>query len=328
MSKLILRDQEVITIITTTLISRGALHFYTPRPTEWLDGSQSDVLYAPAIASVDLPPVLVEIQRDINHHFVDRLVGYALHVEKEYKIKPSILVFGIGKTCNNIKSKFNATQHNFAKQLVCDHWAEKCLIIDCDTIGEDNKELPLLPLLAIGIFLCFQKASLMSIEYKDDTTLQMLYKIAKEQAEKEKAEEPQFTKLKEVISAMPEGLLQKRALSYAEDGCLYTDTCKRKYSKKDLSCTSPMPAPLDLPEAGLNLIHEFEANNNNDAILPELDIPKSDMDYVIQFKRSSKPMNWKECYEVGKRDGFFTVYTSPASLKRAHYKKKPVDDDD
>lgn len=299
-------------------------------------------MYAPAIASDDLPPVLVEmIQRDINHNFIDRLVGYSLHVKKEYKIKPFILVFGIGKTCNNIKSKFKAT-HLSAKQLVCDHWAEKCFIIDSDTICEDNKELPLLPLLAIGILLCYQKPSLISIEYKDDITVLKLYKIAKEQTEKEKAEEPvaaalldvcnqtnkQFTKLKEVILAMPDGLLKKRALSYAEDGCLYTDTCKRKYIKKDLSCTSPMPAPLDLPEAGLNLIREFEANsnnnnnNNNDDILPELDIPKSDMDYVLQFKRSSKPMNWKECYEVGKRNGYFSVYTSSASLKRAYFKKK------
>ncbi|KAG2199516.1 hypothetical protein INT47_009970 [Mucor saturninus] len=119
---------------------------------------------------------------------------------------------------------------------------------------------------------------------------------------------------------MPEGLLQKRALSYAEDGFLYTDTYKRKYIKKDSSCASPMPAPLDLPEAGLNLIREVEANNNNNNdILSEPDIPKSDMDYVLQFKKSSKPMNWKECYEVGKRDGYFNVYTSSASLKRAYF---------
>ncbi|KAG2199499.1 hypothetical protein INT47_009953 [Mucor saturninus] len=100
------------------------------------------------------------------------------------------------------------------------------------------------------------------------------------------------------------------------------DVCVQTLAKENiLSCTSPMPAPLDLPEAGLNLICEFEANgnNNNDNILSELDIPKSDMDYVLQFKRSSKPMNWKECYEVGKRDKYFNVYTSSASLKRAHF---------
>ncbi|RCH92687.1 hypothetical protein CU098_004104, partial [Rhizopus stolonifer] len=290
-----------------------APHLYISRPTEWPDGSQSDVLHAPTIASDDLPPVLVEIQRDINHNFIDRLIGYSLHVKKEYKIKPFVLVFGIGKTCNNIKSKFKATQHLFAKQLVCDHWAEKCFIVNSDTICEDNKELPLLPLLAIGIFLCYQKPSLISIEHKDDITIQKLYKIVKEQTEKEKAEEPvaaalldvcnqtnkQFTKLKEVILAMPDGLLKKRALSYAEDGCLYTNTCKRKYMKKDLPCTSPMPAPLDLPEAALKLIN----------------IPKSDMDYALQFKKSSKPVNWKEGYEAGKRDGYFSQAVQAVPIK-------------
>ncbi|KAI9262585.1 hypothetical protein EDC94DRAFT_671696 [Helicostylum pulchrum] len=297
MSKMILRNPEIIDMIVTTLI--GKLSLYIARPTEWSDGSQSDVLNAPSIASDGLPPVLVEIQRHISHKFIDRLVGYSLHVKKEYKVKPVILVFGIGKTCNNITSDFKATEHIFAKQLVCNYWAEKCFIIDSDTIYEDSKELPLQPLLAIGVFLCHQKPSLISMEYKDD-----------EQTEKKSAEKPvitalldvcnqtnkQFQKMKEVVLAMPDGLLKKRVLAYAEDECFYTDTCKRKYMKRDLPCTSPMPAPLDLPEATLELVHEFETNSNNnnnntDDILPELDIPKSDMDHAIQFKKSSKPMN-------------------------------------
>ncbi|CAO3625813.1 unnamed protein product [Mucor hiemalis] len=366
---------------------------------EWPDGSQSDVLYAPTIPSNGLPPVLVEIQHDINYNFTDRLVGYSLHKishgcrdrkfwstvhecrtdfhllppEAQQALKgmladklnmvtlqqnevlrlddsvkptrallqqrshglykadekalqgwiherawpiilvcpdlelphsiyqlildpnpiPKWLVFGNGKTCSNIETKFKATQHLFAKQL-------------------------------------------------------KLYKIAKEHTEKEKAGEPvaaalldvcnqtnkQFTKLKEVILAMPNGLLKKSVLSYAEDVCLYVEavyTRERKFIEKDLSCTSPMPAPLNLPEAGLNLIREFDANSNsnsnynyNDDILPELDIPKSDMDYVLQFKRSPKSINWKEFYEVGKRDGYFSGYNSPASLRRAYFRKKPL----
>lgn len=67
--------------------------------------------------------------------------------------------------------------------------------------------------------------------------------------------------------------------------------------KRDLViCTLPLPAHLDLPEETLELVYEFETNNDTDDILPELDIPKSDMDYALQFKKTSKPMNWKECY--------------------------------
>lgn len=136
------------------------------------------------------------------------------------------------------------------------------------------------------------------MEYKDDTTIQTLYKIAKEQMEKESAEKTvvlalldvcnqtnlQFQKVINVVKAMPDSLLKKRALAYADDRFLYTNTCKRKYFKKDPPCVSPMPAPLELPETTLQLINETEINNSTDGILPEADVPKTDVDYALQFK--------------------------------------------
>ncbi|KAL7320015.1 hypothetical protein PS15m_003087 [Mucor circinelloides] len=95
----------------------------------------------------------------------------------------------------------------------------------------------------------------------------------------------QYQKLKEVVATMPDSLLKKPALAYAEDGCQYTDTCKKKYMKRDLICTSPTPAPLDLPELDTKKRHRLCSS--------------------IQ-KQSSKPMNWKECYEEGKKDGCFS----------------------
>ncbi|KAI8977650.1 hypothetical protein BDF20DRAFT_958989 [Mycotypha africana] len=256
---------------------------YTSRPTDWLDGTRSDVLYASSIVSASFPP------------------------------------------------------HSFVKAIPCNYWAEHCYFIDHDTIKEDLKQPSLHPLLAIGVFFCKQKPSLMSMEHKDDATIQTLYRIAKEQMEEEKVVKPiasaladvcnqtntQFQKLVKVIGAMPDSLLRKRALAYADDGILYTDTCQRKYFKKDASCVSPMPAPLELPEATIQQIDETEINHNNtDDILPETGIPKSDMDYALQFKQTVEIMNWKECYENGKKDGYFSTYTTPASLKRAFYKKK------
>lgn len=113
------------------------------------------------------------------------------------------------------------------------------------------------------------------MEHKDDPTMQKLYKIAKEQVEKEKIEKLdttaladvcnqtnlQFQKLVNIIGAMPDSFLKKRAISYAEDGMLYTDTCKRKYFKKDH--VSPMLAPLELPEETLQQIYEAEIDDSN-----------------------------------------------------------------
>ncbi|KAI9364644.1 hypothetical protein BD770DRAFT_406665 [Pilaira anomala] len=159
------------------------------------------------------------------------------------------------------------------------------------------------------------------MEHKDDATIQKLYRIAKEQMEKENAEKPiasalvdvcnqtntQFQKLANVIEAMPDCLLKKRALAYADNGILYTNTCA--------PCVSPMPTPLELPEATLQQIGETGiSHNNTDDILPETSIPKNDIDYALQSKQSVEIMNWKECHENGKKDGYFSTYATPATI--------------
>lgn len=84
-----------------------------------------------------------------------------------------------------------------------------------------------------------------------------------------------------------------------------------------------MPAPLELPEATIKQINVNATGcENKDDILPESSIPKNDMNYALQFKKSVETMNWKECFETGKKDGYFSNYATPASLKRAFFKKK------
>lgn len=122
---------------------------------------------------------------------------------------------------------------------------------------------------------------------------------------------------------MPDSFLKKRALAYADDEILYTSTCKRRYFEKGSPCVSPMPAPLELPEGTLHQINGTEiTHNNTDDILPDTCIPKSDMDYALQFKQSVEIMIWKEFYENGKKDGYFSIYATPASLKKKSLMKK------
>ncbi|KAG2233307.1 hypothetical protein BDF21DRAFT_466742 [Thamnidium elegans] len=75
MSKLILHNQEIINIVVTTLIGPEGLNVYTSRPTDWPDGTKSDVLYAPSVVSTSFPPMLVEIQHTIDQTFIDRLLN-------------------------------------------------------------------------------------------------------------------------------------------------------------------------------------------------------------------------------------------------------------
>ena len=94
-----------------------------------------------------------------------------------------------------------------------------------------------------------------------------------------------------VVEAIPESLLKK----HADDGILYTSTCKRTNFKKSSPCISQMPALLELPEARLQQINEIEINHNNaDSNLPKTDIPKNHIDYALQCKQSLQSMHWKE----------------------------------
>jgi hypothetical protein len=54
----------------------------------------------------------------------------------------------------------------------------------------------------------------------------------------------------------------------------------------------------------------------------EVSVPTADMEYVQQYRQSMKEMDWKMCFEAGKLEGFFSSYSSSASLKTAFYKKK------
>lgn len=129
---------------------------------------------------------------------------------------------------------------------------------------------------------------MISVEHKEDRILQKLYRIAKENVEKPVTKvligvcnqtNLQFQKIMNVVEAMPNSLLKKRAISYADDGILYTETCKRKYFKKSSPCVSPMPAPLELPEAIPQQINATENDHEStDDLFYENNIPKNDMD--------------------------------------------------
>ncbi|KAG2214759.1 hypothetical protein INT45_006288, partial [Circinella minor] len=64
-SKLVLRNPDVVEMITTTLIGPDAASLYVLRPTEWANSSKSDIVYAANVSSTSLPPILIEVQHTI-----------------------------------------------------------------------------------------------------------------------------------------------------------------------------------------------------------------------------------------------------------------------
>lgn len=81
------------------------------------------------------------------------------------------------------------------------------------------------------------------------------------------------------------------------------------------SLVEPMPSPPELSELAKSLVNQ--SSSNIDILCAEADLPKTDMEYVQQFKESEEKMLWRR----KKRGFFFISYSNYSSLKTAYYKK-------
>jgi hypothetical protein len=199
---------------------------------------------------------------------------------------------------------------------------------------EATKTVPLPPLAAIAHLFSSKKLSLLASEYRDDPTLQTIYAIAKKQTVTKVAAEQstsevllevcnqtnfQFKKILNTLEPMPDTLFKKRLRAYADVGALYTQTCKYKYAKINEEFVESMPPPPKLSDLAKSMMNESSSFTN--IFREEISLPKTDMEYIKQFKQDESRMDWKTCYEVGKSEGFFSSYFSSLSLKTAFYKK-------
>ncbi|KAG0751437.1 hypothetical protein G6F57_011068 [Rhizopus arrhizus] len=117
---------------------------------------------------------------------------------------------------------------------------------------------------------------------------------------------------------MPDNFSKKRLRAYADDGALYTQTCKYKYSKTSEILVELMPPPSELPKSAKDSISQ--TNSATDVLRDEISLPKTDMDYIKQFRQTKQNTSWKTCFEAGKEEGFFSSYANSQSLKTAYFK--------
>ncbi|KAI8881626.1 hypothetical protein K501DRAFT_156488, partial [Backusella circina FSU 941] len=124
---------------------------YTVAQTEWADDSRSDMVYA----SIELlPPVLIELQYQVNQDFMLRLINYALNVYKRYKSLPIVLVI-VTKSFSSAKfqNEFTITSEGFLLEASCKFWAKQCFLLTADAVSNHFNQKTLHPMAALGYFL-------------------------------------------------------------------------------------------------------------------------------------------------------------------------------
>ncbi|KAG1178130.1 hypothetical protein G6F71_002073 [Rhizopus microsporus] len=68
-SKAILTDDRIINIICKSLNNSPQDH-YMAAPSEFLNKSACDVLYLPKVALSEYPPIIVEVQKNVNEKYI------------------------------------------------------------------------------------------------------------------------------------------------------------------------------------------------------------------------------------------------------------------
>ncbi|SAL99586.1 hypothetical protein [Absidia glauca] len=92
MSKHILLNTDVMNFIVKEIIGPNAVDEYSPQPTEWANATKSDVLYTSDNTN-SFPPILIEVQYNVDDKFLHRLVQYCEEARKQYSTEPVALVF-------------------------------------------------------------------------------------------------------------------------------------------------------------------------------------------------------------------------------------------
>lgn len=146
--------------------------------TEWPNRTKSDVMYLPN--SKNLPPILLEIQYTVDSDFLLRLISYSVSAIRLHNtLPPIILIFAVSSIKYEVKKWITINKdHHFLLQYPCQPWTQRCYFVSNDSITSSLKR-PLDPFVALSMFLTSQHTSLLTNPYRDDTTVQQLYAIAK-----------------------------------------------------------------------------------------------------------------------------------------------------
>ncbi|KAL4209668.1 hypothetical protein AB4K20DRAFT_1977695 [Rhizopus microsporus] len=186
-SKAILTDDRIINIICKSLNNSPQDH-YMAAPSEFLNKSACDVLYLPKVALSEYPPIIVEVQKNVN---------------EKYSKYPIILIIGVSTVTTSVTSKLNpATPYLYS--------LERCLLMSSITLSKNGSTEQLDPLAAISMFLCSQKLSITHLDCgSDDSTMKLLYKVAMTYVQQLVGEETEKAEVIQLICDNTENQIEK-----------------------------------------------------------------------------------------------------------------------
>ncbi|KAI9364107.1 hypothetical protein BD770DRAFT_406907 [Pilaira anomala] len=326
--KQVLLNHEVKNYIITQLIGTGAEQWYRPPLTEWVDLEGTQILYV-ADDVHNYPPIVIKIQEIVDEQFLHDTVSFCEKINQRYGAAPIILIFTINRIQDEIVLKTTRDPIDpFLLNLSSFPWANKCMFITKDSIQNHLSQKPLIPIVALEAFFISQKASIHSHSHKDDPTVQLLYRVSKDVMVAENTMTNDFLSLcDELETKLGNGMKElvetssntnKRTIDCLNESTELLKSYRIKYTLNNSEPASPI-----LSSPSMSPISTTPATIPATTPAPISSIRNSqNWEFVAKYQQSldddEKRMNWKKCFAEGRRQGLFSNYSQPASLKNAY----------
>lgn len=183
LSKIVLSNSTVVDQIMKSLLD-VAPGTYINDNTEWSSSMRNNALYVPRLSiSSSFPPVLIEVQKQVDQNFMARLITYFVNIFMRYKCYLFILVFCIDKVCQAVIDTFEQSKTKVNMFVtICYRWAKNCYLISNKVINPtSNSKISnhMDPITTMQCFFGSQQRNIMVLDFHDDPMVTELYTITK-----------------------------------------------------------------------------------------------------------------------------------------------------
>lgn len=275
---------------------------YAVAPTEWSDGSRSDMVYA----STKFPPILIEVQYQVNQEFMLRLIKSGSNIYKRYKALPIVLVI-VTKSFSSaeFQDEFTPSADGLLLETFCKFWAKKCYMLTADAVSNDFQKAKLNPMAALGYFTTLHTMTQVPKQHWRDPTLALVSRI-----------------VDDILAKKDNDNILKSDTKY------FLDQVKRHLDEiiKDNKNqgTGSKTKTVNHAEEGLISIKQIENDlEDNNSSEGEVNDPKmytiDDAEFIDSLSKPGKRKKWGEIFDKGKAIGLFKSYKSSATLKSSYY---------
>jgi hypothetical protein len=173
----LLSNPIVINLVTKSVLDESN-HRYTCAATITRNDGSFLFLYLPQTSVVvELPAIVLEVQKDVGATSMKRSIEYCLEVSEQYTYEVYFILLCTDQISRSVKERLSANLDNlYRQQLHSVFWAKNCLFILKATINSDSEdaEQNLDPLAVLTLYIASNNEERLKLKDVANSTIQLL----------------------------------------------------------------------------------------------------------------------------------------------------------